>query len=61
MVEEKFNEVEPFLDPDDGSVVMEVETDPIHPRRVGLLWTGNTWLNIEQARELRDWLNKVIP
>jgi hypothetical protein len=42
--------------------VMEVEKGAEnYPNQVGKLWTGDDWVTVAQARELRDWLNKVIP
>ena len=28
---------------------------------IGELWVGAEWIDVQKARELRDWLNKVIP
>lgn len=44
-----------------GDPIMEIETDPRYPNTLGLLWSVRTWLTVEQARDLRDWLNEVIP
>ncbi len=30
-------------------------------RHAGELWLGAEWINVRQARALRDWLNEVIP
>jgi hypothetical protein len=28
---------------------------------IGEIWLGAEWINVKQARALRDWLNQVIP
>lgn len=33
---------------------------PFAPQ-VGKLWLGAEWIDVAQARLLRDWLNEVIP
>lgn len=35
--------------------------DPVFQHFIGKLWLGAEWIDVQQARELRDWLNKVIP
>jgi hypothetical protein len=30
-------------------------------KHVGEIWLGAEWLDVRQARLLRDWLNEVIP
>lgn len=55
---EQFNRVEPCQVCRD----MELETDAeTYPQELGKLWTGSTWLTVPEARELRAWLDKVIP
>ena len=55
---EKFNDIPPFPRCPD----IEIEHDAKqYPEYVGKLWLGSTWLDVAEARELRDWLNKVIP
>lgn len=58
MESEKFNDVGPCpVCPD-----MEIEQDSKkYPANAGKLWMGSSWLTVAQAREMRDWLNKVIP
>lgn len=57
-VAEKFNDIPPFPRCPD----IEIEHDAKqYPEYVGKLWLGSTWLDVAEARELRDWLNKVIP
>jgi len=58
--EQRFNKVAPFCI--DGDSVMEIEGNiEDFPNQVGKIWTGATWLTVEQARELRDWLDEAIP
>ena len=38
--------------PDDSPAVQKHE---------GELWLGAEWITVRQARELRNWLNEVIP
>lgn len=58
---EEFTAADPFLD-EDGDILMEIETKSGgYPRQAGKLWTGNAWLTVAQARDLRAWLDKVIP
>lgn len=38
-----------------------IENDPEYPDESGQIWLRGTWLDVAKARELRDWLNKVIP
>jgi hypothetical protein len=58
MSKEKFNELPPFPVCTD----IEIERDEKnYPEHVGKLWLGSTWFSVAEARELRDWLNKVIP
>lgn len=30
-------------------------------RHVGKIWLGAEWIDVKQARALRNWLNEVIP
>jgi hypothetical protein len=55
-----FNTVSPFVH-SDGHPIAEIEADPRYPKQVGKLWVNSTWMTIEQARELRDWLDEAIP
>lgn len=60
-MEEKFNDVAPFVD-NDGDAIVAIETDgKAYPKYVGRLWLGATWLTVAEARKFRDWLDKVIP
>jgi hypothetical protein len=57
---------ESFLAADDCPVrsieIERNEDDEPHRRdHVGKLWAGAEWINVAEARALRDWLNKVIP
>lgn len=45
----------------DGSVVAEIEDNAMYASHFGKVWTDTGWYTLEQARALRDWLNKVIP
>lgn len=55
---ERFND----LPPCPACADIEIERDAKnYPEYVGKLWMGSTWLSVAEARELRDWLNKVIP
>lgn len=45
----------------DGFMLAEFESDAEkYPKQIGLLWIDGTWHNVEQARELRDFLNQVL-
>lgn len=59
-MDEKFNQVE-LLKSSDGDTLAEIELSHEYPKKIGLLWLNGGWITIEKARELRDWLNKVIP
>lgn len=37
------------------------EDQPHRRSHVGELWVGAEWVNVSQARALRDWLNEVLP
>jgi hypothetical protein len=42
--------------------VAEFETDEEqYPKQVGKLYIDGNWFDVEQARELRDFLNEVLP
>lgn len=57
---QQFNNVGPFSI--DGDSVMEIESNfKDYPQQFGKLWTGATWLTVDEARELRDWLDDAIP
>lgn len=56
-IPEKFNDVAPF----ENCTDICIETDAEYPDKVGKLWMGSTWFSVQEARALRDWLNKVIP
>lgn len=56
---EKFNDAEPLLR--DRATVAEIEKDEQYVKGLGQVWLDSNWFTVEQARELRDWLNKVIP
>lgn len=56
-VPEKFNDVGPF----EGCPDMCIEKDPDYSANLGKLWMGSIWFSVDEARALRDWLNKVIP
>jgi hypothetical protein len=58
-VVEKFNEVGPFTLR--NNVVAEVERDPKYGKQLGALWFDSGWFTVPEARELRAWLDKVIP
>lgn len=47
--------------PIDGIDIQGPDVDPGIRSNVGKLWTGARWLTVAQARELRDWLNEIIP
>lgn len=55
---EQFNELPPCPVCTDIEIERDAKAWPDH---VGKLWMGSTWLSVAEARELRDWLNKVIP
>jgi hypothetical protein len=41
---------------------IEFEDDAqAYPDKVGLLWVGAEWINVAEARALRDWLDSVLP
>lgn len=42
--------------------VAEFETDAEkYPKQVGKLYIDGNWFTVKQARELRDFLNEVLP
>lgn len=46
----------------DDFTVAEFETDKKqYPRHVGKLYIDGNWFDVDQARELRDFLNEVLP
>jgi hypothetical protein len=46
----------------DGFTVAEFETDKKqYSRHVGKLYIDGNWFTVDQARELRDFLNEVLP
>lgn len=58
---ERFNKIDALLD-EDGNVLMEIQTSERYfERHVGKLWTGGAWIDVAQARRLRDWLDRAIP
>lgn len=60
-ISEQFNDVGPFLD-SDGRECFGIEKDTkTYLKFVGQLWVGSTWLTVADARDLRDWLDKVLP
>jgi len=47
---------------DSNGLVAEFETDRInHPEHFGEIYILNGWLDIYKARQLRDFLNEVLP
>lgn len=46
---------------DGGNPIGHIEDDPDYPDEAGKIWLRGTWLDVVKARELRDWLNKVLP
>jgi hypothetical protein len=59
--EQQFNKDIPPVLTDCGNPIGYIENDPDYPDEVGKIWLRNTWVDVAKARELRDWLNKVIP
>ena len=46
----------------DGETIAKFETDTEKfPKHVGELYVNGDWFTVEQARELRDFLNEVLP
>lgn len=46
----------------DWFTVAEFETDAEqYPKQVGKLYIDGNWFDVQQARELRDFLNQVLP
>jgi hypothetical protein len=46
----------------DDWTVAEFETDKKqYPKQVGKLYIDGNWFDVAQARELRDFLNEVLP
>lgn len=46
----------------DGNTVAEFETDTKqYPKQVGKLYIDGNWFDVAQARELRDFLNMILP
>lgn len=59
--DQQFNKgIAPILT-DGGNPIGHIEDDPDYPDEAGKIWLRGTWLDVAKARELRDWLNKVIP
>lgn len=59
--EEQFRKDIPPVLTEGGSVIGHIEDDPDYPDEAGKIWLRGTWLDVAKARELRDWLSKVIP
>lgn len=59
--DEQFRKDIPPVLSDSGSVIGHIEDDPDYPDEAGKIWLRGTWIDVAKARELRDWLNKVIP
>lgn len=46
----------------DGFMIAQFEEDAKqYPKQVGKLWVDAGWHTVEQVRELRDFLNRVLP
>jgi hypothetical protein len=46
----------------DGFMIAQFEDDAkSYPKQVGKLYIDGNWHTVEQARELRDFLNQVLP
>ncbi len=46
----------------DGEPITEFETDmKQYPKHVGKLYIEGNWFDVEQARELRDFLTGILP
>lgn len=59
--DEQFRKDIPPVLSEGGSVIGHIEDDPDYPDEAGKIWLRGTWIDVAKARELRDWLNKVIP
>jgi len=61
MTAETFRPAHPLLRK--GSCVEEriAEIENAQPNRIGQVWVDAGWLTVPEARELRDWLNSVLP
>lgn len=57
---EKFNDV-PSLTIDHDTIAEIERNKNVHQRYHGLVWIDSCWLDVEQARALRDWLNQALP
>lgn len=45
-----------------ADILAEIEDDALtYPKQIGQVWIQSTWLTLDEATALRDWLNKVIP
>ena len=58
---EQFNNNIPPVLTDGGDVIGHIEDDPDYPDEAGMIWLRGTWIGVTKARELRDWLERVIP